>query len=117
MMAAGLWSDRRHKLPSPHQPRRRRDCLGELVHIDGFEHAWFEDRADKCTLLAFVDDATNRDPPFDFSNKRMTAFLANAVRPRVLFLVLSMTGTKRWSSETPAPPAKPDGSTQTGVRP
>jgi hypothetical protein len=60
MIAAGLWTDRRHKLPSPHQPRRRRDCLGELVQIDGSEHAWFEARADKCTLLAFVDDATSR---------------------------------------------------------
>jgi hypothetical protein len=60
MIAAGLWVDRRHRLPSPHQPRRRRDCLGELVQIDGSEHAWFEDRASKCTLLAFVDDATSR---------------------------------------------------------
>jgi hypothetical protein len=60
MIAAGLWVDRRHRLPSPHQPRRRRDCLGERVQIDGSEHAWFEDRAAKCTLLAFVDDATGR---------------------------------------------------------
>jgi hypothetical protein len=60
MMADGLWVDRRHKLPSPHQPRRRRDCLGELVQIDGSEHAWFEDRGETCTLLAFVDDATSR---------------------------------------------------------
>ena len=27
MMSDGLWKDRRHRLPSPHQPRRRRDCL------------------------------------------------------------------------------------------
>jgi hypothetical protein len=60
MIAAGLWIDRRHRLPSPHQPRRRRDCLGELVQIDGSEHAWFEDRGETCTLLAFVDDATSR---------------------------------------------------------
>ena len=60
MIAAGLWQDRRHRLPSPHQPRRRRDCLGELVQIDGSEHAWFEDRAPKCTLLGFIDDATSR---------------------------------------------------------
>ena len=60
MMADGLWMDRKHRLPSPHQPRRRRDCLGELVQIDGSEHAWFEDRGEKCTLLAFVDDATSR---------------------------------------------------------
>src|SRR5690349_2052979 len=60
MIADGLWHDRRHRLPSPHQPRRRRDCLGELVQIDGSEHAWFEDRGPPCTLLAFVDDATSR---------------------------------------------------------
>src|SRR5271157_2495029 len=60
MMAEGLWVDRRHKLPSPHQPRRRRECLGELVQIDGSEHRWFEDRGEMCTLLAFVDDATSR---------------------------------------------------------
>ena len=58
--ADGLWQDRRHRLPSPHQPRRRRDCLGELVQIDGSEHAWFEDRGPPCTVLAFVDDATSR---------------------------------------------------------
>src|SRR5271168_2768663 len=60
MMAEWLWVDRRHKLPSPHQPRRRRECLGELVQIDGSEHRWFEDRGEMCTLLAFVDDATSQ---------------------------------------------------------
>jgi len=60
MMVDGLWKDRRHRLPSPHQPRRRRECLGELVQIDGSEHAWFESRGPMCTLLAFVDDATSR---------------------------------------------------------
>jgi hypothetical protein len=60
MIEDGLWTDRRHRLPSPHQPRRRRDCLGELVQIDGSEHAWFETRGATCTLLAFVDDATSR---------------------------------------------------------
>jgi hypothetical protein len=60
MIADGLWVDRRHRLASPHQPRRRRDCRGELVQIDGSEHAWFEARGEMCTLLAFVDDATSR---------------------------------------------------------
>jgi hypothetical protein len=55
-----LWIDRRHRQACPHQPRRRRECLGELVQIDGSEHAWFEDRGETCTLLAFVDDATSR---------------------------------------------------------
>ena len=43
-----------------HQPRHRRECLGELVQIDGCEHAWFEDRGPGCTLLVYVDDATGR---------------------------------------------------------
>ena len=34
----------------------RREHVGELVQIDGSEHRWFEDRADPCTLLVFVDD-------------------------------------------------------------
>ena len=59
MIGDGLWVDRRHRLASPHQPRRRRECLG-LVQIDGSEHACSEDRGPTCTLLAFVDDATSR---------------------------------------------------------
>jgi hypothetical protein len=42
------------------QPRHRRDCTGELVQIDGCEHHWFEDRAPKCVLLVYVDDATGK---------------------------------------------------------
>jgi hypothetical protein len=30
------------------------------VQIDGCDHAWFEDRGPKCTLLVYVDDATSR---------------------------------------------------------
>jgi hypothetical protein len=40
------------------QPRLRREALGELVQIDGSEHRWFEDRAEPCSLLVFIDDAT-----------------------------------------------------------
>ena len=54
MIAGGLWVDRRHRLASRHQPRRRRDCLGDLVQVDGSDHAWFENRGERCTLLAFV---------------------------------------------------------------
>ena len=38
MITAGLWKDRRARLKAVHQPRYRRDCLGELIQIDGSEH-------------------------------------------------------------------------------
>jgi hypothetical protein len=47
-------------MPSEHQMRERRACLGELVQIDGSDHAWFEDRGPKCTLLVYIDDATGQ---------------------------------------------------------
>src|SRR3954466_14666648 len=59
MTTAGLWLSRRQRRHF-HQPRPRRECLGELVQIDGSEHRWFEGRADPCTLLGFIDDAPGR---------------------------------------------------------
>lgn len=60
MIEEGLWKPRRAKKPSVHQLRKRRACCGELVQIDGSEHAWFEDRGPKCTLLVYIDDATGK---------------------------------------------------------
>jgi hypothetical protein len=60
MVAAGLWTPRKQRAARIHQPRNRRACLGELIQIDGSDHAWFEDRAPACTLLVFIDDATSR---------------------------------------------------------
>jgi len=60
MIEVGLWIPRSQRLRRAHQPRHRRSCLGELVQIDGCEHFWFEDRGPKCTLLVYVDDATNK---------------------------------------------------------
>lgn len=60
MTEDGLWKSRMARRVRPHQPRYRRACVGELIQIDGCEHAWFEDRGPKCTLLVFVDDASSR---------------------------------------------------------
>jgi transposase len=60
MIAEGVWIPRAQRARRPHQPRHRRSCLGELIQIDGCDHAWFEDRGPKCTLLVYVDDATSR---------------------------------------------------------
>ena len=58
MVEAGLWLSRKQRR-SFHQPRLRRESLGELVQIDGSEHRWFENRGEPCTLLVFIDDATS----------------------------------------------------------
>ena len=60
MMAAGLWKDRGQRLKPVHQPRHRRDCVGELIQIDGSNHWWFEARGPRCTLLVYIDDSTSR---------------------------------------------------------
>jgi transposase len=58
MIAEGMWKPKRAKQEAAHQMRERRACRGELVQIDGSDHAWFEGRGPKCTLLVYIDDAT-----------------------------------------------------------
>jgi len=60
LVRADIWLPRAARKALPHQPRNRRECLGELVQIDGCKHHWFEDRGPECTLLVYVDDATSR---------------------------------------------------------
>jgi len=58
MIEEQIWKPRHARRPPAHQMRERRACFGELVQIDGSEHAWFEERGPKCTLLVYVDDAS-----------------------------------------------------------
>jgi transposase len=60
MVVEGIWKPKRAKKGTVHQLRKRRACFGELVQIDGSEHAWFEARGPKCTLLGYIDDATGQ---------------------------------------------------------
>jgi len=60
MIEVELWVPRSQRTRRVHQPRHRRSCFGELIQIDGCDHEWFEDRAPRCTLLVYVDDATSR---------------------------------------------------------
>lgn len=60
MADAGLWEPKRQRHQRPFQLRERRACIGELVQIDGSPHAWLEERGPRCTLIAFVDDASGR---------------------------------------------------------
>ena len=59
MLRAGLWKPRRQR-PRHRTWRPRRACLGELIQLDGSDHAWFEARGPRCVLLSYVDDATSR---------------------------------------------------------
>lgn len=57
MVAKSLCTPRRQRDPKVDQPRNRRSCLGELIQIDGSDHARFEDCAPACTLVVFINDA------------------------------------------------------------
>lgn len=60
LIDAELWQPKRPRRKRPFQLRERRAAVGDLVQIDGSPHAWLEERAPRCTLIAFVDDATGR---------------------------------------------------------
>jgi hypothetical protein len=80
LIEAGLWRDRRQRRKRVHQPRSRRDCVGELVQVDGCEHWWFEDRGPQCTLLVFIDDATGRLMHLQFVESESTFAYFHATR-------------------------------------
>ena len=44
MTSDGLWVPHARRKSRVYQPRHRRDCLGELIQIDGSHHDWFEGR-------------------------------------------------------------------------
>ena len=79
MIEAGLWRDRKQR-KRIHQPRPRRDCVGELVQVDGSEHWWFEARGPQCTLLVFIDDATSRLMHLQFVESESTFAYFHAAR-------------------------------------
>ena len=60
MIGAGIWRAKTAVRKRPHPPRERRPRIGELIQIDGSPHDWFEGRAPRCCLIAFIDDATSR---------------------------------------------------------
>jgi transposase len=59
LIEAGQWEKGR-KVRAHRQWRERKDCLGEMVQLDGSHHDWFEGRRPKCVLMAYIDDATNK---------------------------------------------------------
>lgn len=66
MIEVGIHQAKSRKPVKTHCLRERRACRGELVQIDGSKHAWLEDRAEKATLLVFIDDATSEILALEF---------------------------------------------------
>src|SRR3989339_535315 len=61
MIDEKLWQPKTKRQKSEYRSwRQRKSNFGEMVQFDGSYEHWFEDRADKCCLLAAIDDATGR---------------------------------------------------------
>lgn len=80
MIANNLWMPKQKKHRKVYQPRTRRNCLGELIQLDGSPHDWFEGRADECTLLVFIDDATSAIMHMYFCESESTLSYMTATR-------------------------------------
>jgi transposase len=78
MIQAGLWQARKQR-GRAHPPRPRRPRLGELVQIDGSPHDWFEGRGPRCTLIAFIDDATSQVMAACFTRAETTQDYLNGI--------------------------------------
>ena len=57
LLEEGLWGRKRKN--SPHRSyRERKECLGEMVQMDGSHHDWLEGRGPQMVLMGYIDDAT-----------------------------------------------------------
>ena len=83
MIQDGLWRAKQHKTARLHSPRERRARRGELVQIDGSHHDWFEGRAPKCCLIAFIDDASGEILGARFSLTETTQAYSEVLRRHV----------------------------------
>jgi len=58
LIQEGIWK-RRRKRPGHKQWRKRKECFGEMVQMDGSHHDWLEGRGPELVLMGYIDDATN----------------------------------------------------------
>ena len=60
MIEEQIWKPKRKKKEKHRSWRQRKASFGEMIQYDGSYEHWFEDRGEKCCLLACIDDATGR---------------------------------------------------------
>ncbi len=58
LLSEGLWQSKR-KVGAHRKWRERKECLGEMVQMDGSHHDWLEGRGPSLVLMGYIDDATN----------------------------------------------------------
>jgi hypothetical protein len=58
MIETHRWTPKQRKR-NLHPLRKRKECFGELIQMDGSHHDWFEGRSPPCTLIVLIDDATS----------------------------------------------------------
>jgi transposase len=73
-----LWQTKKRKKGEIHTYRDRKENIGEMIQLDGSPHAWFEERAPRCTLIAYIDDATSKIMDGQFVNSESTISLYEA---------------------------------------
>lgn len=79
MIRAGIWKPKQKR--NMHRKRReRKQMLGMMVQLDGSPHDWFEGRAEKCTLLVYIDDATSRILWLEFADAETITALMQATK-------------------------------------
>lgn len=66
MARAHIWNSKFRRVKT-HPTRKRRECFGEMIQVDGSHEFWFEDRGERCVLIVFIDDATGRITSLHFS--------------------------------------------------
>lgn len=84
MIRAGIWKPKKRKEAQIYQLREGREQEGELIQVDGSPHAWFEDRAEECSLLVYIDDATGKLQWLEFVESETTEAYFEATRKYLL---------------------------------
>lgn len=85
MIEEGIWKPKAKKKEKHREWRQRKASYGEMIQYDGSYEHWFEDRGDKCCLLASIDDANSKvwmkfdehegvEPTFDFWREYIKRF-------------------------------------------
>jgi transposase InsO family protein len=66
MTGAHIWIPKQRRIRT-HPPRKRRECFGEMIQVDGSHEFWFEERGERCVVIVFVDDSTGKITSLYFS--------------------------------------------------